>query len=131
FNDWEEKGVPIRLDIGKKELASRSVTISLRTGGKKNVRLSSLTMSLKRSFSEVKETLYRRAEEKMRKYLQEIDDLGKASSLGPNLVYWCGKKECADQIEKTGKSILGSLDDVGNCIVCGSKGKKTIISKKY
>ncbi|MEM0138714.1 MAG: proline--tRNA ligase [Thermoplasmatales archaeon] len=131
FNDWEEKGVPIRLDIGKKELASRSVTISLRTGGKKNVRLSSLTMSLRRSFSEVNQTLYRRAEEKMRNYLQEINDLGKGSGSGPNLVYWCGKKGCADQIEKTGKSILGSLDDVGNCIVCGSKGKKTIISRKY
>jgi len=35
------------------------------------------------------------------------------------------------QIESTGKSILGSLEGEGKCIVCGSPGKKTVISKKY
>ncbi|MEM0127977.1 MAG: proline--tRNA ligase [Thermoplasmatales archaeon] len=131
FNDWEEKGVPVRLDIGREEAGSNSVTISLRTGGKRKVKLSSLVRSVKNSFEEIKDTLYKRAEEKLQNFLIEIDDLGKATGTGPNVICWCGRKECADKIETTGKSILGSLGGEGSCIVCGSNGKKTIISRKY
>ena len=37
--DWEIKGVPIRLEIGPRDLASNQCTLSLRTGGKTEVRL--------------------------------------------------------------------------------------------
>jgi len=46
FNDWEEKGVPVRLDIGREEVNSGSVTISLRTGGKRRVKLPYLIKGL-------------------------------------------------------------------------------------
>lgn len=131
FNDWEEKGVPVRLDIGREEVNSGSVTISLRTGGKRRVKLPYLIRGVNSAFSEIKETLKKRAEEKMNGYMVEITDLKNATGQMPNVIFWCGKKECADTIESTGKSILGSLEGEGKCIVCGSPGKKTVISKKY
>lgn len=131
YNYWEEKGVPLRIDIGKDEVAKNNVTLAYRTGGKKKVARSELIDTVSAALKEIQLILKEKATKKMDSYLTEIKDLKEASSTMPNVIHWCGSKECADEIEKTGKSILGSIVGEGDCIICGSKGTKTIISKKY
>jgi len=131
YNDWEEKGVPIRVEIGKIEVSEQTVTLALRTGGKKKVPRKEIVESVNQVIEEMHDLLKKRAEGKMKGYVREISTIDESRDLMPNSIYWCGSKECADKIEETGKSILGSYDGTGKCIICGKEGKRTIISKKY
>lgn len=131
YNYWEEKGVPLRLDIGKKEAAEKTITLTLRTGGKTKVSRKSLVEEILAALVSIHEKMKEEAQKKMEGYLLEISSLKEANASMPNVVYWCGSKECTETIEKTGKSILGSIEGSGKCIVCGKEGKKTVISKKY
>lgn len=131
YNDWEEKGVPLRLEIGSREVGGRRVTCVPRTGGKKTVDLTDFLKDAREMLQEIQESLRERANKTMGSYFTYITKMDEANGPMPNYIYWCGKKECADQIELSGKSILTTFDEGGNCIICHGKGKKTVISKKY
>ncbi len=132
FNDWEEKGVPLRLEIGMKEVENKSVTLAYRTGGKKLMSLEDFIEKKQEILNEIQNIMKENAKKKMYSYIKHIDSLEKNDELMPNSIYWCGSRECATVIEeKTGKSILSSTEENGKCIVCGKRGNKTVISKKY
>ncbi len=131
YNHWEEKGVPVRIDVGNEEVKGRTVTLAFRKGGKRKIPKKQVVKEVKSALLEIHKLLKEAAQEKMKGYLIEISSLKEADNAMPNVVFWCGAKECADTIEQTGKSIIGSLDGIGKCIVCGIEGKRTVISKKY
>ncbi|MGC8546698.1 MAG: proline--tRNA ligase [Thermoplasmata archaeon] len=132
YNDWEEKGIPLRIEIGLREVRDNKVTLAYRTGGKKNMLIESFMSEVQNILNEIQEIIKKNAKEKMDSYIKFIDDIEKSDDVMPNAIYWCGSRECASKIEeKTGKSILSSSEEYGKCIICGEKGNKTIISKKY
>ena len=59
--DWEIKGVPIRLEIGPRDLASSQCTLSLRTGGKTEVPLEGISSSITQCLESVSEELRARS----------------------------------------------------------------------
>jgi len=132
FNDWEEKGVPLRLEIGKREVSEGKITYAKRTGGKASMPKEEFMHKVNSLLEEIQSELYSRAKERINSYIKPLHSLEGEIDFYPNYVYWCGEKSCANVIEeKTGKSILSTTEGFGKCIVCGREGQKTIISKKY
>ncbi len=132
FNDWEEKGVPLRIEIGSREVANGTVTYAKRTGGKVTRNKKEFLEQLSSILEEIQGELLERAAKRMNSYIKPLKNLDDEIDFFPNSIFWCGEKSCSDIIEaKTGKNILSTTEEKGKCIVCGKEGTKTIISKKY
>jgi prolyl-tRNA synthetase len=140
---WEIRGVPLRLELGPRDLDAGKVMAVKRTGGKDSISLASVTGDTARVLGEVTDALRARAEEHTESHLFPINSLDALIPVLDNgnvaVVNWCRQKECGDVIEeKTNASILGT--DVrsqyvpstgGTCIVCGKQGKATLVGRAY
>jgi prolyl-tRNA synthetase len=140
---WELRGVPLRLELGPRDLDAGKVMAVKRTGEKTSIELATVTEGMKRVLSEITDTLRARAEEHTKSHLcnvTSIDALNATLNEGKvAVVHWCQQRGCGDVIEeKTNASILGT--DVrslyvpatdGKCITCGKPGKATLVGRAY
>jgi prolyl-tRNA synthetase len=140
---WELRGVPLRLELGPRDLDAGKVMAVMRTGQKKSIDLASIIEGITGIFSEITESVRERAEKHTESHLCSVTslaDLTAALDRGTvAVVTWCQHRECGDAIEtKTNASILGT--DVrscyvpatdGPCIECGKPGKATLVGRAY
>ena len=137
YNDWEMRGVPMRLEIGEREVEKSQVTVSLRTGsGKKTLSGEEFYSNLKTMMNSIKETLTERAVSTMRELTvnaEKIEDIKSLERIAK--VIWCGSQECSIKIEEqTEMSCLGfnmESKETGKCIVCGQKGSAGVFARTY
>ncbi len=143
FNVWELKGVPLRIEVGIKELEGEKYTIFRRDTAKKiQVADADLTATIKRLLeTDIPETMFGKAEEFYAKKIRYFSDLGEAgrwvTENGVAKANWCEGKECYDKISAIAPSVeaVGTLtaeERDGRCIVCGKQtGKLTIFGRTY
>ena len=134
FNEWELKGIPLRIEIGPKDLEKKSVQIVKRTDGKKlQVKITELKKSIPKILDEMQNELYKNAEKLLKSGVtksETLDELKKAlKSKKISLSPMCKNPECEDWIKqetegaKTLNMPLGkNQPDI--------KGKKCIWCKK-
>ncbi len=139
---WEMRGVPVRLEIGPRDLDSRQVTAVTRLGRKVPIPADSLVEGLKNLLESHAHELKERASENIRKKIRVSKTPGEvteAVSSGVTLVSWCGNRECADALEEmTRASVLGTEvrsefcePVLGPCIVCGRPGSTALVGRSY
>ena len=139
FSQYEMKGVPVRLEIGPKDMENNScVLVSRVTREKKFVSLDNVEAEVAAMLKQVHEELVARA----RKNLEEktfvatnMDEFIDIAENKPGYIkaMWCGEVECEDAIkEKTGgvKSrcipfVEDHLSDV--CVCCGKPAKHMVV----
>ncbi len=144
FNDWELKGVPIRLEIGRREVEQGFVTIFRRDLKKRE----------KVPDDEVVDRIYELAEEildnlknRAKKFFEENivsasskKELVKAIKEGKIVkISFCGREECAEDMREAtnGAKVRGtSLDfeegDYGRCVWCGQPARYLVyVAKAY
>ncbi|MEL9990335.1 MAG: proline--tRNA ligase [Thermoproteus sp.] len=114
FYYWELKGVPLRIELGKRDLEQSSVVVARRdTLEKYSVPLGELEDAVKRLLSEVEENLRRSAWERLRSSVVKADSLDAAKkALGEGKVVevpWSGDNDCGLKIaELTQADALGT-----------------------
>jgi prolyl-tRNA synthetase len=134
FNYWELRGVPIRLEIGEKEMASgRVVACSRDTFQKVEVPQGDMESHINKLLNELHSRLYEKAERHMHSMITKEDDYKKMRQTietkgGIVHAPWCGGNNCEDKIkDETGAKItnmpLDQSDLKGNCIYCGKKAQ--------
>ncbi len=134
FNQWELKGVPIRIEIGPKELRDRSVTLVRRdTGAKRKIKELQLFKTIPNIGSDITTNLRKEADALLRKNIREARD---TKELGIQLdkggfvkVSFCSIDvegvPCAEKIkdmfhaEVRGKRFDRTEKPRGNCVICG------------
>jgi len=145
FNYYEFKGVPIRIEVGKREVEESSVTISVRRRNEKSKRYSVKIEELKEKIKEIIEEYDKYLKEEAIKYFKEkivktnnISELIKIieeNKVGK--VPFCMSEECARELkEKYSLDVRGydlnpeKTDE--KCIVCGKEGKYWVyVGKSY
>ena len=137
FNQWEMKGVPMRIEIGEREASGNFVTAVLRTGrAKHKIETGDLVESVRSLLLGMKSELTERAGKHFSAHSREYKSLeGMKNANGLVIAGWCGSKECADKIEeKLEFGALGFIVDgesEAKCVVCGQNGKQAVFSKSY
>ncbi|MCD6384127.1 MAG: proline--tRNA ligase, partial [Thermoplasmata archaeon] len=142
FYDWELKGVPMRIEVGMRDIEENAVIVVKRnTLEKIKVSRTSLLVEVKRILEEIQEELYRKAEGSMKENiftLKSLQDEAEAyrGIKGIIRTNWCGDMKCAERLEvELDKSFLGFPQDEepdGVCAVCGREAKKVVyLSKSY
>lgn len=147
---WERKGVPIRLEIGSKEVVSKTVTVVRRdTRVKTKVTLDKLVNTIKDLFDKILENLTQKAEKELQENVHKANNLDELKKIikksgGFVKVAFCSisleGRECAEKIKEiTGAEVRGELfpnpespDKDTTCIVCGKPAKHLVyIAKAY
>jgi len=109
---WEFKGVPTRIEIGKREYRDKTVTIARRDGlPKKTVSLDNMIEELHRIWREIEENMYKNALEHLKKLTLITDNPEEARGFkGLIILPWDGTRECAEELEDiVGKQVLGEI----------------------
>jgi len=138
FYYWELRGVPIRIEIGPRDLANGVVTIVRRDTLKKQTwKMEEVASAVQTFAEEMTDDLKANASEWMREHIYSVDSLSEAKRLlekkaGIVEVPWCGKDECGHSLEEMVEArLLGFPEDTtekvdGKCLVCGEKAVNVV-----
>jgi len=127
FNDWELKGIPLRIEIGPKDIEKQSMVVAKRYNREKSslsvAEIEKITLIL----DEIQKEMLKKAQEQAKKNTKDILDYtefkSKIEEGGFMNAPWCGKLECEEQIkEETGADIRVIPFDSDNsnlkCVYC-------------
>ncbi|MDP2856029.1 MAG: His/Gly/Thr/Pro-type tRNA ligase C-terminal domain-containing protein, partial [bacterium] len=142
FFEWEKKGVPLRLEIGLKDIANNSVVLARRdTAEKKIVKRDVLILEIEKLLDEIQKNLYNRALDYRNKKIKEVDNLADFKKEIENgnfvLAYWCEDKETEAKIKEETGAVVSCipLDQTwaeGECVYSGKSAKrKALFAKSY
>lgn len=135
FFDWEIKGVPLRVELGPKDIKEGKATVVRRdTGEKKQVSRKGISKTVEKLLEEISKNLHDRAWSEFRSRVHRADSVEEARKSadkgGITKAGWCSRKECAEQVENLiNASVVGiSSEEVGGkCIKCGEKAKNVLL----
>lgn len=139
---WEMKGVPLRLEIGPRDLKNNVATIVRRDNGSKDTgNLDSIVDEVNNRFKLIHENLLNKAEISLKGRINDcstLDEVKDKISKGIARISWCGERECGLAMEEAvGAGILGIPEGnlgkgMGNCPVC-KKGTENmaIMARTY
>jgi len=137
FNEWEMKGVPLRLEIGPKDLAKSQVMVVRRdTGEKMAVKEEKLVETVEKLLNNIQENLFNKAKSFLQKNIREVSDYNKFKEImekkrGLIKTYWCGNKDCEDKIKEETKASIRCIpfeqeEASGKCICCGKESSTVV-----
>jgi prolyl-tRNA synthetase len=139
FNEWEMKGVPLRIELGPRDVASDSVVLVRRDNRAKiSVPFQSAANEARIALDEIQRSLWDRCERRLREQTAEAksyDELASAIEQKGGFVRatWCGGRDCEERIKsETGADIrvipLGADSEAGGgtCVNCGKPAKLTV-----
>jgi prolyl-tRNA synthetase len=135
FYHWEARGVPLRVELGPKDLAKGEVVVVQRTNGeKRSLAVLGLAARLKSMLELIQVEMFARAEKAMKESVTAIARLEDTRD-GINKMGWCGREECGLAVgERTGMNVLGTPyyreTASGKCIVCGEPAKDFLYAAK-
>jgi prolyl-tRNA synthetase len=142
FNDWEMRGVPMRIEVGPKDVAKGTVVLARRDKpgkeGKTFVSQENIAASVSELLVTIQKALYDRALAFRNTHTFEPKDLtefGDAIERGFASSRWCGDAKCEEQIKETTKATLRCipLEQPGGsagCIFCGKPAAEVAIFGK-
>jgi len=140
---WELRGVPLRLELGPRDIDSGKVIAVKRTGEKTSLELATVCDEVTKVLAEITEAIRAKAEEHTKSHLCSVDSMDALNTALNDgkvaVVHWCRERECGDAIEENANSsILGTevrspyvAATDGKCIVCGKPGKATLVGRTY
>ncbi|MBN2014359.1 MAG: proline--tRNA ligase [Candidatus Altiarchaeota archaeon] len=133
FYYWEMKGVPLRLEVGPKDLKEKKITVVRRDTGDKSTIAFDEVDDVCKIFEDMSKDLGEKAEKGFNGKMFEapaLEDVGKYAGKGVIKIGWCGRKACAEEIGGY-VSILNVDGDPLECVVCGDKGQGVRAAKTY
>ncbi len=139
---WEMRGVPLRLEIGPRDIDSGQVTSVTRYGEKSVIAREGLVDGVRDMLAAFTVSMREKAQRHVQSHVRtasSLDEVMAGVQTGVVVAPWCGEKACADSIEeKVNASILGTgirsgcAGDVhGKCVGCGKEGKGALIGRAY
>tara|TARA_B100000029_G_scaffold516569_1_gene631261 strand:- start:39351 stop:40802 length:1452 start_codon:yes stop_codon:yes gene_type:complete len=142
FNQWEMKGVPIRIEIGPKDLENNSLVVVKRNSkDKKNISINENPVDqIVKELDIMQDELFETAKSKQSKMIYESNNYKKLcerlnKERGFVKVDWCGNRDCEDKVkDETGADIRLIEDENINslCIVCEKNATNSVyFAKSY
>jgi prolyl-tRNA synthetase len=151
FNDWEMRGVPVRVELGPKDVAKQAAMLARRDRpgreGKVSASLADLPATIEKLLVEIHQSMYGKALAFRRANTRETssyDDLRKAVESGFAFALWCGSADCEAKIKEETRATMRCipLDQTavlgkevatgGTCVYCGKPAKdRAIFGRAY
>jgi prolyl-tRNA synthetase len=147
FNEWEMRGVPVRVELGPRDVAKQSAMLARRDRpgreGKVVASLGDLPASIETLLGEIHQSMFDKALAFRRANTHETktyDEFKKAVETGFAFAHWCGSGECEEKIKEETRATMrcipldqaevlgtGNRTASGTCVHCGRDAKERAI----
>ncbi len=137
FAEWEMKGVPVRVEIGPKDIEANQCILARRDNGEKiTVSLDDLETAVAELLADIQKNLYNTAKAFMdsRTYsATSLEELERLVNETPGFVkaMWCGDRACEESIKEkmsvTARNIPFEQEQIAETCVCCGKPAKTMV----
>ncbi len=143
YNEWELKGIPLRIEIGPKDIAKNQVVLVRRDNHNKEfIKISQLDKKIKDTLEDIQNSLYKQAKKFLESNIAEAKDWSEFVKHIKNKklvkASFCGNEKCEDNIKEKTDGVTSRLipfeqpKAVGKCVKCGNDGKFiAIFGKAY
>ena len=143
FNEWELKGVPLRVELGPRDIrAGQAVLVRRDTGGKRTAKLHDLEAEVAKELDTIQSALLDRARDFLTRNTHTAATVEQVKGIleskgGIVRIGWCGGSECEERLraDTGGKIINIPLDQTGepgSCVSCGKKATAAVnFAKSY
>ncbi|MFA6422183.1 MAG: proline--tRNA ligase [Candidatus Buchananbacteria bacterium] len=143
FYEWEKKGVPIRIEIGPKDIAKNVVQFVRRDSGEKfTVEISEVLEKVSQTLDDIQSSLLQKSQKFLNDNITEIDSWDKFKKVieekgGFLSAHWCGDGKCEEKIKEETKATIACVPfdqkkEKGKCILCGKESKgRVLFAKSY
>ncbi len=143
FNEWELKGVPLRIEIGPKDIENKQIVFVRRDTGKKDVvNFGNIAKAAKATLDDIQKSLFSKAKNFLKENTHEVKDFKEFKAIieskrGMVIANWCGSAKCEAEIkEKTTATIrcqpFENIAKSGKCILCGKDtGNRVYFARAY
>jgi prolyl-tRNA synthetase len=138
YNDWEMRGVPLRIEIGPKDVEKKSVALARRDKpgreGKTFVPQENLAAAVSELLTAIQAALLERATAFRDAHIHDPKDYAELTRVvadGWAFSWWCESKACEARVKEDTKAStrcipLEQPGGTGNCIVCGQPAKRKV-----
>jgi prolyl-tRNA synthetase len=138
YNDWEMRGVPLRIEVGPKDVAKGSVALARRDisgrNGKSFVSQKGLATTTIKMLEVIQESMLQKATKFRDANIHDPKDYNELKEVvkdGWAFSWWCERVECEVKVKADTKATTRVIpfeqpDGEGKCIVCGEKAEKKV-----
>ncbi|HEY5270630.1 MAG TPA: proline--tRNA ligase [Anaerolineales bacterium] len=138
FNDWEMRGVPLRIEIGPKDVEKGTVAMARRDKpgreGKTFIPQAGLAAAVTDLLVDIQKSLLERATAFRDSHIFDPKDYTELKEVVQNgwaYSYWCESTECEAKVKEDTKATtrcmpLDQEEGHGKCIVCGQGAKRKV-----
>jgi len=140
FSEYEMKGVPLRVEIGPRDIEAGVVTISIRHDGRKvTVKRDELVKTINELIPQIHKEMYDKAYRYLLDHVTEVHSMEELNAAlekgGYAKMCWCEDEACEDKIKELTNATarcmpFNQMDVDGVCPVCGKKAKKVVLFAK-
>jgi prolyl-tRNA synthetase len=137
FNDWEKRGVPLRIELGPKDLDKNQVVLARRDSGEKApASQDNLAQTVLEKLNAIQLGLFEKARDFREKNTHMVDVYGKFNEIldggGFLWSHWCGAEACEERVKNETKATIRCIPmkrqpEAGACIVCGAASEGRVI----
>ncbi|MEM2368315.1 MAG: proline--tRNA ligase, partial [Candidatus Bathyarchaeia archaeon] len=143
FNDWELKGVPLRIEIGPRDVKQGQVTIARRdTFEKQVVKEEKLFETVQQLLEAIQSNLFNKAKKFLEEMITSVKNYEEFKQVlkekgGFIKACWCGSRECEEKIKEETTATIRLIpfereEPFFNCIYCGKEAKEVVyFAKSY
>ena len=137
FNEWEMKGVPLRIEVGPRDLEAGQAVLARRdTGEKETVSISELKARVPVLLDEIQANMFEKAKKFRAENTYRTDDYEEFKEIiekkrGFVISRWCGHSECEQTIKEETKATIRCIPfhleaSPGKCLRCGSESDQLV-----
>ncbi|MBP1961071.1 proline--tRNA ligase [Paenibacillus aceris] len=138
FNEYEMRGVPIRVELGPRDMENGQVVLVSRVSGeKKTVQQSNFVEEVQNLLAEIHQQMYDKAKQFRDEHYIAVDTIDEFKTFletkrGFALAGWCGSNACEEQVKQetgaTSRNIpFTPTETKSTCLVCGDAAKHTVV----
>jgi len=143
FYEWEKKGIPVRIEIGVKDLAKQSVVMVRRdTGEKQSIGLNQAVEAVRDLLDAIQKNLFQRARKFRDESIRNIETYEEFKQVlrekgGFLSAHWCLDSVCEAKVKEETKATTRCIPfdqkkEDGKCIICGKKSDgRVLFAKAY
>jgi len=144
FNDWELRGVPLRMEVGPRDVAKNQVMLARRATGEKGpVSLDGIGETVRQELDAIQAGMFQRALDRREANTRRLDDYEAFKTQMqeglPGFVraHWCGGGECEARVQEETKATIRCLpldadQERGACLCCGKESQgRAVFAKAY
>jgi len=141
FNEYELKGIPLRIVIGPRDLEKNQIELARRdTLTKSIISINEIAKYVPKLLNQIQEDLFEKAKSFREKNITKVDDFDQFKEVinkkgGFVLAYWDGTIETEEEIKRATKASIRCIsyennDEPGNCVYSGKPSKKRVFFAK-